>query len=536
MSEEFNEELLLQSPEKDATSEVPMEENEDIHGIATEQKVRVLRKKSKDVVKVTNKSITAMVVECDKVLSRSFRTTDPIRNEVMESVERQAKVAKETTKISLEQFTRDWEEMVQNIPIGERGDIENGVIEILKVANLTQTHQLGTCLDERIADREYIQVLGDIVGCPSSNSVEQIRLLVEKLNEKERNIERLTQQIEQQNVQIQELTSRIGHFDFGGLESYDPHVLLAIARKKLQLDKGSAHVFVGHRKRALVTFETLPKDVREGSFEEVVAAMQECLQEDGNSARIKALHQLRNLSLRNDQSVGEFCVVLEKIAHRAFPDTPAEAVSLQKAEILFRQLANWNGSYSLSEAIETSKSGEAYENVKKAALRLEMNRKAVVEMSEGSIRKTTPNSQSSKAGNNRFQRFNNINSDSGRFATHVHPRVTSEATRHNGRNSSGRDATQSKSRNTVVDRSEVECYSCGKRGHMAKDCRSKTSRRRDEDTRPRVNNEHQAGSFSALVDNLVASVSMSKEYVETQGHRATGYWLRDVDCSVRCFP
>ncbi|KAL6734878.1 hypothetical protein Aduo_005372 [Ancylostoma duodenale] len=133
--------------------------------------------------------------------------------------------------------------------------------------------------------------------------------------------------------------------------------------------------------------------------------MQECLQEDGNSTRTRALHQLRNLSLRNDQSLGEFCVVFEEIAERAFPDIPAKVVSLQKVEILFRQLASWKGSYFLSEAIEMSKSGEANENVKKAALRLERNREAVEEMSQGSACEMTPNYQLGKAGYNRFERF-----------------------------------------------------------------------------------------------------------------------------------
>ncbi|KAL6726510.1 hypothetical protein Aduo_008477 [Ancylostoma duodenale] len=417
-----------------------MDENEDVHGIATDQKVRLLMNKCKEIVKVANKSITTVVAECDKALSRSFRTTDPIRNEVMESVERQAKVAKETTKISLEQFIGEWEEIVQSILIGKRSDIEDGVIEILQVANLTQTHQLELCLDERIADRETIQALGDIVGCSSSDLVEQIRLLVEKSNEKERNIEQLTEQIEKQNVQIQELTSRIGqlgqqplmgiapndgykgHFNFGGLESYDLHMLIAIARKKLQRDKGSAHVFVGHR-----------------------------------------------------------------------------------------QLASWNGSYSLSEAIEMSKSGEAYENVKKAALRLERNRKAVQEMSQGSACEVTPKYQLGQAGYNRFERFNNINGDNDGSTSNIHPSSRLEAKKHHRMDIHGREVTQPKPHRTAVDRAVVECYSCGKQGHMAKDCRVRSARRNKENTRPSSTNDRQASSFSALVDKLVGSTTMSKD-------------------------
>ncbi|KAK6019987.1 hypothetical protein OSTOST_14365 [Ostertagia ostertagi] len=46
---------------------------------------------------------------------------------------------------------------------------------------------------------------------------------------------------------------------------------------------------------------------------------------------------------------------------------PAEATSLQKAEILCRQLANWDGSYCLTEASETSSNcEEAYEKLERS--------------------------------------------------------------------------------------------------------------------------------------------------------------------------
>lgn len=127
------------------------------------------------------------------------------------------------------------------------------------------------------------------------------------------------------------------------------------------------------KKRPLVTFETQPREVKEGTFEDVIEVMKERLQEDGDAAKVKPLTQSRNLAMRADQSVEEFCVALERLANRTFPDVPEEVVSLQKAEILFRQLAQWPGSYSLSEALETSEGSLAYENAKRAALRLEIN-------------------------------------------------------------------------------------------------------------------------------------------------------------------
>ncbi|KAL6723973.1 hypothetical protein Aduo_018913 [Ancylostoma duodenale] len=100
-------------------------------------KVRLFGQRSKEFVRTTNKHISAIAVECEKALGTSFRTTDPIRNSVMESVERQAKVAKEATKLLCEQFIEECEECLQNLGVEKRDDIEEGVTEILKVAGLT---------------------------------------------------------------------------------------------------------------------------------------------------------------------------------------------------------------------------------------------------------------------------------------------------------------------------------------------------------------------------------------------------------------
>lgn len=60
----------------------------------------------------------------------------------MGSVERQAKVAKEATKMLLEQFMEECEEYIKNVEADKGDVIEEGVIEILEVAGLTQTIQL----------------------------------------------------------------------------------------------------------------------------------------------------------------------------------------------------------------------------------------------------------------------------------------------------------------------------------------------------------------------------------------------------------
>ncbi|KAL6723974.1 hypothetical protein Aduo_018914 [Ancylostoma duodenale] len=129
----------------------------------------------------------------------------------------------------------------------------------------------------------------------------------------------------------------------------------------------------------------------------------------------------------------------------------------------------------------------------------------------------TSRPQSDRSGYSRFERFNNINGDEGRPPNPVQPSGIIEAVTHNQLGRSGREVTQFRPQKSTTDKGEVECHTCGKRGHMAKDCRFKSVRQPEESTRPRGTNERQAGSFSALVDKLVGSVSMSKEFHETRG-------------------
>ncbi|VDO97382.1 unnamed protein product [Heligmosomoides polygyrus] len=209
-------------------------------------------------------------------------------------------------------------------------------------------------------------------------------------------------ELRHKQLQLSELADRIkqmgtnvpAHGNFNGvnlsrLEEWDGHLLLAVAHAKLLAEKGAGASYVGHRAReresfkrfinsflvkypkrlwddksliqlleimlrkdALTIFETLPHSVKAGTFDDVVRAMQDRLKDDDNNAWVKAMTTLRKLAIRDGQSVSEFCLVLEKMANKAFLDSPPECTSLQKAETLFNQLAHWEGSYVLSEALE----------------------------------------------------------------------------------------------------------------------------------------------------------------------------------------
>ncbi|VDP37675.1 unnamed protein product [Heligmosomoides polygyrus] len=146
-------------------------------------------------------------------------------------------------------------------------------------------------------------------------------------------------------------------------------------------------------KDALTLFETLPRAVKKSTFECVVAEMKKRMSIDSNGEKVTALTELRRLTIGDNQSVSEFCLVLERLASKAYPDIPVEVTTLQEAEILCRQLEWWNGSYCLTEALETSNSREVYEKVKETALRLEGSLKVANECSTGRRQRTEKRSQ-----------------------------------------------------------------------------------------------------------------------------------------------
>ncbi|EPB69138.1 zinc knuckle [Ancylostoma ceylanicum] len=456
-------------------------------------------------------------IECESVLSRKFRSNDPVRNEVSDTVRNQAMLACESVKNIFEQIVME----KQKVSTERGNEVETGVFEILKIAHLTNTEKLEKCLDEKVRMMEERKTMCQHLHCRPEELGQNVVDMVQVLRERSNEIEVLQSQIEQYKLQVADLTKRVQHLgqpiespasavhepDLSRLDDWDPHMLLAVAQQKLCKAKGGNVTYVGHRRvwddksriqlfegllrrNALTVFETLPEAVKNDSFDAVVSAMKERLMEDSNNARVKAMSALRKLTIREGQSVGEFCLLLERLAAKAYPDVPPEATSLQKAEILFNQLANWEGSYNLSEALEVNDKGQAYEKVKEAALRLERTKKTAKEMAVG-------------YKNERTQHYRQHTTIWRKWSPVQKRRDKDES-------DEPRNKNIEMSKGTSTGSEEIKCFRCGKMGHMAKKCKTvlePQQRTAGAPSRQPPIGPPNHGSFSAMLDRLLCTTT-----------------------------
>ncbi|KAK6058689.1 zinc knuckle [Cooperia oncophora] len=252
------------------------------------------------------------------------------------------------------------------------------------------------------------------------------------------------------------------------------------------------------RKNALTVFETLPSEIRSSTLDRVIDAMKERLRIDGNSQRVKALAGLRTLAIRPGQAVNEFCFVLESLANKAYPDVPAEATSLQKAEILCRQLANWNGSYCLTEALETSSCEQAYEKVKEAALRLERSLKTAEECRIATRARSTHNfNQKHAVGDKQPGPFVGKGTEEIAKIGTDKPRKLPL---------SNKPETTPPYQQRRRDHGPPRCYKCGKRGHMAKDCSVSSSRQQHSSVLREDPNQTSSVAYASLIDKWMCTI------------------------------
>ncbi|EYC32617.1 hypothetical protein Y032_0003g1694 [Ancylostoma ceylanicum] len=127
--------------------------------------------------------------------------------------------------------------------------------------------------------------------------------------------------------------------------------------------------------RAKSVFLSLPADVKNRGFEVVISEMSKLMFEDSVAGRIRAIAELRDMMMRPNQDVADFCVALEKLGRKANPEGSIEDRSLEFAQILLANLKHWPEHVQLLGALHRVTPEKAYEEVKQLALSIELSKK-----------------------------------------------------------------------------------------------------------------------------------------------------------------
>ncbi|VDO66247.1 unnamed protein product [Heligmosomoides polygyrus] len=207
--------------------------------------------------------------------------------------------------------------------------------------------------------------------------------------------------------------------------------------------------------KAKAQYEALPREVRRGSFDQIITAMNAAYKADAQTRRVIALGKLRRLRKAEAQSVAEFCIELERLSASAYPELDELSLSTTRAQQLYEQLVHWPESYHLLEAME--KQGPcAYRSLKEAAMRIERRKLMLENAREArglSVCDTKQFSRLSKEGAAAYER-------SGNGAKPVD--INKE---HLGR---GVEKERQDKRREV----KMKCFNCQGIGHMARNCKS----------------------------------------------------------------
>ncbi|VDP24061.1 unnamed protein product [Heligmosomoides polygyrus] len=124
---------------------------------------------------------------------------------------------------------------------------------------------------------------------------------------------------------------------------------------------------------AKAQYEALPRDIRRGLFEGIVEALGDVNRVDSQTGKVMALGKLRRLRKTEAQSIAEYCVELERITAKAYPELDERALDTTKAQQLYEQVVHWPVSYYFLEAMEEG-GNNAYAKLKEVAMRVERRR------------------------------------------------------------------------------------------------------------------------------------------------------------------
>ncbi|XGW34732.1 hypothetical protein V3C99_018613 [Haemonchus contortus] len=176
--------------------------------------------------------------------------------------------------------------------------------------------------------------------------------------------------------------------------------------------------------------ETLPRSLKEGSYVNFVEALRAELKENEVAQRTETYIKLKQLRKRS--SVTDYCLELEDLTRKVYPDASEKELSMIRASELITQLTEWKEYVQLFNTLEQSKQEEAYEKLKNLAQSIERSQQ-VAKAVRFSLRASQENNLSSRQSINR----DHIPSDNYKNEHQLHT---------------------------------VACSFCKKQGHFKRDC------------------------------------------------------------------
>ncbi|XGW33823.1 hypothetical protein V3C99_017910 [Haemonchus contortus] len=108
---------------------------------------------------------------------------------------------------------------------------------------------------------------------------------------------------------------------------------------------------------ARMHYNTLSKEIQNGSLQTLVEALKVRLKVDGPEKQARAMRKLRSLKKKSNQSDLEFCLELEVLSVKAHPKADETALAFIRAEILQEQLSQWPETIQLLEILGTRQQG-----------------------------------------------------------------------------------------------------------------------------------------------------------------------------------
>ncbi|XGW34805.1 hypothetical protein V3C99_018658 [Haemonchus contortus] len=338
------------------------------------------------------------------------------------------------------------------------GNERNVAEELMAALNCTTQVEVVEAVEELAIKAAMIDKIEKCTGWEQEEIVmncKELKKRMMKLLEKEKEVLSLQRELELTRKELQSLKSRKEEPMRSGVGITVPDWAKKAARVE-QLGVEQIQAILREdadeaRGEAKTRYEALPHRTRRGSFEGLVAALAETYRVDAQTSRVVALGKLRRLKKAEEQSVAEYCVLLERLSAMAYPELDETALMTVRAHQLYEQLVHWPESYHLLVAMEMP-GADPYTSLKDTAMRIERRNLTLANTKSMSMSET-----SSRPSASTTPRTSNVGCDKSR-----RPSAHGEATQRLRDVEKGRQEKQKEIK--------TRCYKCQGIGHFARNC------------------------------------------------------------------